>query len=383
MTIPWSCPPLLARSADMRSAAHQYEFSNAAETISMMEHSGLIADRQHEGGDSSFVTSKKPSPDVIAESHPHDDAKERDTTIVTKDSVSSKEEYTPYIEFEALQHTVFELQRAMQTFCGNLEIIKAKDFEKLKKENEFLRNELCRKSLMIESLQSIPIPNQILENKEGFQFPRSKHTIKYNASLPIQRSPLKTDMNRFAPLDNSNSREKDSYMRDEVENNADSKTRHLDTTKARQRTSYIHIRKAGHKNTKTISNGRFGNSNGKRMKETSGEVVQNRRVYIIGDSMIKGIKHWKMQSKDTKVVVRSFAGAKVRQMKHYAKPAEEDNPSLYILHLGTNDLKDNKSAVVITDEVTSLARSLKKDNNEVTVSDICPRGDNLNDKHLV
>ena len=271
----------------------------------------------------------------------------------------------------------------MQTFSGNLEIIKAKDFEKLRKENELLRNELCRKSLMIESLQSIPIPNQILENKEGFQFPRSKHTIKYNVSLPIQRSPLTTDINRFAPLDNSNSREKDSYMRDEVENNADSKTRHLDTTKPRQRTSYIHIRKAGHKNPKTISNGRFGNSNGKRMKETSGKVVQNRRVYIIGDSMIKGIKHWKMQSKDTNVVFRSFAGAKVRQMKHYAKPAEEDNPSLYILHVGTNDLKENKSAVDIADEVTSLARSLKKDNNEVTVSDICPRGDNLNDKYLV
>ena len=104
----------------------------------------------------------------------------------------------------------------MQTFNGNLEIIKANEIEKLKKENEFLRNELCRKNLIIESLQSIPISNQILENRERLQYPRSKHTIKHNASLPIHRSPLKTDMNRFAPLDNSNSRESDSYMRDEV-----------------------------------------------------------------------------------------------------------------------------------------------------------------------
>ena len=169
-------------------------------------------------------------------------------------------------------------------------------------------------------------------------------------------------------------------MRDEVENNANSKTRHLDITKPRQRTFNIHIRKAGHKNTKTTSSDRLSNSNGKGMKETSGEVGQNRRVYIIGNSMIKGIKHWKMQSKDTKVVVRSFAGAKTTQMMHYAKPAEEDNPSLYILHIGTNDLKENKSAVEIADEITSLARSLKKDNNEVKVSGICPRGDNLNDK---
>ena len=78
------------------------------------------------------------------------------------------------------------------------------------------------------------------------------------------------------------------------------------------------------------------------------------------------------------MVVRSFAEAKVRQMKHYTKPAEEDNPSLYILHVGTNDLKENKSVEEIAEEITSLARSLKKGENEVTVSGICPRGDHLN-----
>ena len=133
---------------------------------------------------------------------------------------------------------------------------------------------MCRKSLIIESLQSIPIPNQILENREGLQYPHSKHIFKHYASLPSQRSPLKTDMNRFAPLNNSNAKESESCMRDdEVENNASSKSRHLDTTKPRNRTPNIHTRKAGHKNIK--SNGRFGNSKGRRIKETSGEAVQN------------------------------------------------------------------------------------------------------------
>ena len=106
---------------------HQYEFSDVAETISMMEHSGLTANRPHKCEDSFFVTSKKPSPDLTTVNHPHNDANESNTTIVTKDSVSSKEEYTPYIEFEALQRTLFELQRAMPTFNGNLEITKAKE----------------------------------------------------------------------------------------------------------------------------------------------------------------------------------------------------------------------------------------------------------------
>ena len=67
-------------------------------------------------------------------------------------------------------------------------------------------------------------------------------------------------------------------------------------------------------------------------------------------------------------------------MKHYAKPAETENPGLCIIHVGTNDLKDNKSAVEIADKITSRSIRLRKDNNEVTVSGICPRGDNLNDK---
>ena len=75
---------------------------------------------------------------------------------------------------------------------------------------------------------------------------------------------------------------------DEDENNARNKSRDLDTTKSRQRTSNIHICKARHKNTRTISNGRF--DNGQVIKETSGKAVQNRRIYLIGNSIIKDIQ---------------------------------------------------------------------------------------------
>ena len=51
-------------------------------------------------------------------------------------------------------------------------------------------------------------------------------------------------------------------------------------------------------------------------------------------------------------------------------PAEEENPNLCILHVGANDLRESKSADKIADEVV----------DEVTVSGICPRDDNLNDK---
>ena len=67
-------------------------------------------------------------------------------------------------------------------------------------------------------------------------------------------------------------------------------------------------------------------------------------------------------------------------MKHFVKPAEEENPNLYILYVGTNDLRESKSAGKIADEIVDLAVTLKNKKNEVTVSGICPRADNLNDK---
>ena len=61
-------------------------------------------------------------------------------------------EYTPYEEFLALRRTVFELQRVMQIFNGSSDINKINEIEKPRKENEFLKNELCRKNIIIESL---------------------------------------------------------------------------------------------------------------------------------------------------------------------------------------------------------------------------------------
>ena len=195
--------------------------------------------------------------------------------------------------------------------------------------------------------------------------------------MPIMTTPFKLDMNGFAPLDYSNSKESESKKREEkaVKN----VKQHL-SSKAHPRASSIQNRNSNNKKIKTTSKSGFSKSRNNEKKQISDKGDQKRKVYILGDSMVKGIKHWKMQSKDTKVVVCSFAGVKVRQMQYYAKPAEEDNPSLYILHVGTNDLKENKSAVEIAHEITSLARSLKKGYNEVTVSGICPRGDHLNAK---
>ena len=66
-----------------------------------------------------------------------------------------------------------------------------------------------------------------------------------------------------------------------------------------------------------------------------------KRVYVLGDSMIKHVNGWdisKQLPRKCKVYVKSFSGAKVRCMKDYAKPSIRENPDHVILHIGTNDL---------------------------------------------
>ena len=68
-------------------------------------------------------------------------------------------------------------------------------------------------------------------------------------------------------------------------------------------------------------------------------------------------------------------------MHDHAKPTiREINPEHIILHVGTNDLKSEKTASQIANSMIELANSLKNKTNSIHVSLIVPRNDNLNNK---
>ena len=67
-------------------------------------------------------------------------------------------------------------------------------------------------------------------------------------------------------------------------------------------------------------------------------------------------------------------------MSDYAKPTMKHEPDFVILHTGTNDLKSANSPEVISDEIIKLALNLKTDNNDIAISGILPRNDDLNTK---
>ena len=60
-------------------------------------------------------------------------------------------------------------------------------------------------------------------------------------------------------------------------------------------------------------------------------------------------------------------------MKHYVSPDLEKMPDLIILHTGTNDLKSVTSPEEVTNEVISLALSMKEKGHQNAVSEIVPR----------
>ena len=99
--------------------------------------------------------------------------------------------------------------------------------------------------------------------------------------------------------------------------------------------------------------------------------------------MLKEIKGWKINKSvnDDHVVVKSFSGATIECMKHYSKPTINQQPDRVILHVGTNDLKSERTVSKIAKDILNLAESINAETKSpVIISGIIPRGDNLNGK---
>ena len=104
--------------------------------------------------------------------------------------------------------------------------------------------------------------------------------------------------------------------------------------------------------------------------------AQQRKIAILGDSMIKGINSRKLQhGLKQKVIVKTFPGAHVADMTHYVKPTLASNPAEVILHIGTNDLK-NKSPSTLLKTVDNLGEMITESKDvKLTLSEIITRCD--------
>ena len=67
-------------------------------------------------------------------------------------------------------------------------------------------------------------------------------------------------------------------------------------------------------------------------------------------------------------------------MKSYVIPSKSFDNDLVILHVGTNDLRENKTAKQIATNIIELAIDMKTEKNEIMVSGIIARNDKYNVK---
>ena len=107
-------------------------------------------------------------------------------------------------------------------------------------------------------------------------------------------------------------------------------------------------------------------------------------AFIIGDSMVKDVDGYLLTGSIKRkfiMKVRPLSSARTVDMQVYIKSMKCDfDPSLYLLHVGTNDLLLEDTPEAISKRIIATAESLKKEHDEVAISDIVARGDDLKEK---
>ena len=117
------------------------------------------------------------------------------------------------------------------------------------------------------------------------------------------------------------------------------------------------------------------------------EVEGQKAIFIVGDSVIKELKGFELsksiEHKNT-VKVRSHQSAQIRCLTDHIQPIirNKDVEHIY-LHIGTNDLKSEKTPVQICHNIINLTAAIRDKGIKVPVSGIIQRNDHLNNKVLL
>ena len=242
--------------------------------------------------------------------------------------------------------------------------VQRRQTNKLKKENESLKNEIRRKDLLINSMEKTEKPDT-----SEFQFPRRRNIAKIDSSI----SPwdyTSTNNNRFTPIalpTEDVSLTTEIQRRDKVIQPMESAATGLTSVKT---------------STNQSESTRSSIDERKKMRSWMRPSVHN-STEIIGDSMVKHIQGYKMceaTNGQGKIFVRAFHGAKVDDMNSYSVPTTKKNPRRIVIHCGTNDISSGTAPNEVAEEIVDLATNPKSHKNEVFVSSIVARGDRWNER---
>ena len=116
----------------------------------------------------------------------------------------------------------------------------------------------------------------------------------------------------------------------------------------------------------------------------SSTLAEKKSIVCFGDSIIKPLNGYAISKKleNCKVLIRSFSGFKFMCFKDHIKPSIRGNPDHIVLHFRTNDLNTNRVSNLIAKSIIDLAITIKGSPQNVTISNIIMRNDNLNDQAM-
>ena len=129
-------------------------------------------------------------------------------------------------------------------------------------------------------------------------------------------------------------------------------------------------------NANASNENRESASKNKRNKNDRNKIV----TAIVGDSMIKDVYGWELSDREEKVVVKHFSGSTTEDMKTYIQPPLKRDPDRVIIHVDTNDVRSGQDPETIAKNIIDIAKNSTTNKNEILVSSIVPRRDNLNGK---
>lgn len=123
------------------------------------------------------------------------------------------------------------------------------------------------------------------------------------------------------------------------------------------------------------------------LKTDRKEVEGRKAIFIVGDSVIKELKGFELSKSighKKPVKVRSHPSAQIRCLTDHIQPIIRNKDAEHILlHIGTNDLKSEKTPVQICHDIINLTAAIRDKGIKVSVSGIIQRNDHLNNKVLL
>ena len=114
------------------------------------------------------------------------------------------------------------------------------------------------------------------------------------------------------------------------------------------------------------------NNGANHTSQNEGSTINRKRAVVIGDSIMKNIKGWRLNKRmKSTVAVKSIPGAITKGTKHQVRGCLKDNfPGTAILYFRTNNLKNNENAEDTETDMMNLAISVKNEKKTVVV---CPK----------